>query len=655
MSRKHSVAWSVMSLFVLAAIASADVKLPAVFGDGMVLQQKSSAAVWGWAAPGEKIDVKASWMKSAKSTKADKDGKWSLNIRTDKAGGPYTLSIKGANEITLNNVLLGEVWVCSGQSNMEFTMAMLKSEPVNADIAKADFPQIRLFTVAKATSGVPLEDVSGQWQVCSPQTVGSFSATAFYFGRKLHEELNVPIGLVSTSWGGTKAEVWMSKESLMKFDQFRDIVKDLGSPESTAAGSKKYEQALADWEQKVGELDAGLKEKWFDPQLDDADWKTMELPTFWEKTELGQMDGIVWFRRTTTLPPSWARTDMELRLGPIDDVATVWFNGVPLGTTFGYNIPRVYRIPQSALRVGKNTIVVRVVDFLADGGFGGSADDMRIGPPGSDVKTAATVARTWKYKVGYSGPVPMSPDQTGNSGKPNHTTPSALYNAMIAPILPMRIAGAIWYQGESNCYDPILYRTLFPALITDWRKQWHQGDFPFYYVQIAPWDYGGTTNSQAIREAQMMTLDAVPNVGMAVTMDIGDEKNIHPKDKVDVGDRLARWALAKDYGRKDLVYSGPIYKSMKVKDDAIQLSFDYINGGLVAKGGDLTDFTIAGEDRKFVPASAVIESDKIVVSSSEVKKPAAVRYGWSNWVKGSLFNNAGLPASSFRTDDWPLQ
>ena len=302
------------------------------------------------------------------------------------------------------------------------------------------------------------------------------------------------------------------------------------------------------------------------------------------------MNGIVWFRRNTTLPPSWTRADMELRLGPIDDVATVWFNGVPLGTTFGYNIPRVYRIPQSALRVGKNTIVVRVVDFLMDGGFGGSADDMRIGPPGSDVKTAATVARTWKYKVGYDGPIPMSPDQTGEAGKPNQSTPSALYNAMIAPLVPMRIAGAIWYQGESNCYDPILYRTLFPALITDWRRQWDQGNFPFYYVQIAPWDYGQTTCSQAVREAQMMTLDAVPNVGMAVTMDIGEEKDIHPKNKWDVGDRLARWALAKDYGCKDVVYSGPIYKSMKVERDTIRLSFDYVNGGLVAKGGPLDRF-----------------------------------------------------------------
>lgn len=644
----------VWMFWACSSMAPADVRLPAIFGEGMVLQQNASVCIWGWAEPGEKVEVKGSWMNSGKSTKADKNGDWSVKIRTVEAGGPYTLTIKGNNEMVLKDVLLGEVWICSGQSNMEYTMSMLRSEAINADLTKADNPQMRLFTVTKAISAKPLDDVDGQWQVCSPSTAANFSATAYYFGRKLQDELKVPIGLISTNWGGTKAEVWMSKQACMKFDLFRDIVKDMGSEEGEKEAQQKYEKAVAEWEQNVNKLDIGLQQEWFKPQIDESDWKEMELPTAWERTDLGEMDGIVWFRRITNLPPSWTRTDMELHLGTIDDVATVWFNGVPLGTTYGYNIPRVYRIPQSALRVGSNSIVVRVVDFYKDGGFTGSAEDMRIGPPGAADNTA-TVARTWKYKVGYNGALPTSPDQTGEGGKPNQNTPTTLYNAMIAPLVPMRIAGAIWYQGEANTYDPILYRTLFPALIKDWRKQWGQGNFPFYYAQIAPYIYDEQTNSQAIREAQMMTLDAVPNVGMAVTMDIGEQMDIHPKNKQDLGDRLARWALARDYGKKDIIVSGPIYKSMKVKDGTVRLSFDYVNGGLVAKGGELTDFVIAGEDRKFVPAKAVIEGDIVVVSSESVKKPVAVRYGWSNWASPNLFNAAGLPASSFRTDDWPLK
>ncbi len=654
MTRSRTWVWAI-GVLVCAVIARADVKLPAIFGDGMVLQQKSSVTLWGWAAPGEKISVKGSWQWSGTTAKADADGRWKLKLKTAKAGGPHTLTINGSNEIILKDILLGEVWICSGQSNMEYTMAMLRTDAINADIAKADYPQIRLFTVKKAVSAVPLDDVDGQWLLCSPSTVGNFSAVAYYFGQKLHNELKVPVGLISSNWGGTKSEVWNSREALMKFDRFKDQVEQLGRPEYEAAAKEKYQKAVDEWQQKVAQLDTGLQQEWFKPQLDESDWKTMELPGIWENTEMGAMDGIVWFRRNTNLPPSWAKAEMELRLGAVDDVATVWFNGVSLGTTYGWNQPRVYRIPQSALHVGTNSIVVRVVDTGGEGGFISSADDMRIGPPGSDVKTGATIAKTWKYKIGYKGAVPASPDQSEASGMPNQGTPTALYNAMIAPIVPFRIAGAIWYQGESNCYDAMLYRTLFPALITDWRNQWDQGDFPFYYVQIAPYGYGPGTYSQALREAQMMTLDAVPNVGMAVTMDIGEEKDIHPKNKQDVGDRLARWALAKDYGRKDVVFSGPIYKSMKVERDTIRLSFKYADGGLVARGGPLTDFMIAGEDRNFVPAKAVIEGNNVVVSSSDIKNPVAVRYGWNDWTCPNLFNAAGLPASSFRTDDWPIK
>ncbi|MCI0500030.1 MAG: hypothetical protein L0Y36_10215 [Planctomycetales bacterium] len=641
-----------MAVAVLTAVIHAEVKLPALFGNSMVLQQKSNVTVWGWAEPGEKVTVKADWSRSAKSDRADKEGKWSIKLKTPSAGGPHTLTVSGNNSITLNDLLIGEVWVCSGQSNMEYTMAWLLSDAVNADIAKANYPQMRLFTVKKAIAAEPLTDVEGAWQACSPDVVANFSATSYYFGQKLHKELNVPIGLVSTNWGGTPAEAWASKEALSAFSQFKDQIEPLGTSDHETAAKQAYQRAVKDWEDKVAALDAGMQEEWFSPYLDDSGWKEMELPALWTGAELEPIDGILWFRRVTNLPPSWAHTDMELHLGPIDDIATIWFNGVNIGTTFGWNTPRVYQIPASALHVGKNTLAVRVIDTGGKGGFGGKEEDMRIGPLGADVKTCATVAQTWKYKVSAAGAVPTVPT---NLSAFNQNTPTTLYNGMIAPLIPFRIAGAIWYQGESNCYDPILYRCLLPAMIADWRQQWNQGDFPFYYVQIAPYQYDNQTCSQAVREAQLMTLNASPNVGMAVTMDIGEEKDVHPKNKQDVGDRLARWALAKTYGQKDIVYSGPVCKKMKIEDDKIRVMFDYIDGGLMAKDGTLSDFMIAGDDKNFVPARAVIDGDTVVVSSQAVPNPVAVRYGWSNWVSGTLFNKAGLPASSFRTDDWPLQ
>ena len=643
--------------FCLAAMhVSADVTLPAVFGDHMVLQQRGTATVWGWAEPGEKVTVKGSWqMFGGVSATAGKDGSWRVRLKTPSAGGPHTVSIKGSNEIVLNDILIGEVWVCSGQSNMEWTMEMLNTEDNRKAAAEADFPRIRLFNVKRVFDRQPQSDCQGQWQVCTPETVKRFSAIGFYFGRELNEKLNVPVGLINTSWGGTVAEAWTSAEALRAHGDFDTALDRLAEPERFAQADKEeFERQLVAWEQKLAEVDPGTKENWQDAGLDDADWKTMELPSLWKDTELAAIDGVVWFRRVTNLPPSWARADLELNLGSIDDVDTVWVNGVKIGSTFGWEKPRTYRIPKSALRVGPNVIAVRVVDTGVEGGFGGSEEDMRIGPPGADVKASATVARTWKYKVGYAGAVPAAP-QTAAEKRLNQNTPSALYNAMIHPLIPFRIAGAIWYQGESNRGRSLQYRTLFPAMIKDWRSRWGQGDFPFYYVQIAPYHYGNNDDPMSgfLREAQMMTLKTAPNVGMAVTMDIGDKDNIHPTNKADVGKRLSLWALANTYKQRDIVYSGPLYKSMKVERDTIRLSFDHIGGGLAARGGPLVGFEIAGIDQTFVPAKAEIDGKTVVVSSSQVPNPVAVRYAFKNWISPNLFNAEGLPASSFRTDNWP--
>jgi sialate O-acetylesterase len=653
----HRTGFWLIAVLVLATPARAEVTLPAIFGDHMVLQQKESVPVWGWAEPGEKVRVKGDWQWLGKTTQADENGKWNVRIRTPKAGKTVTLSINGQNnQIVISDILLGEVWICSGQSNMELRMNDLGSGKAETDIKEAAFPQIRLFTVKRAYSSAPKDNCEGQWQVCTPESVNDFSAVGYYFGKNLHDHLGVPIGLVNTSWGGTVAEAWTSLDGLAGFERFRETLDYLKDPQAEEAAMKQaHAQKMEQWEAQLAAIDPGTREGWFADTFDAADWQEMDQPQKWSQADNGlkDVDGIVWFRRVTNLPPGWAQGDLELHLGPIDDIDTVWFNGVRIGSTTGdWRTPRVYTIPASITRVGKNTIAVRIIDAQGDGGFvSDSKDAMRIGPRGADAKGCATVAKTWKYRIGYQGGVPDAPQA---DFKIHQNSPTALYNGMIAPLIPFRIAGAIWYQGESNCYDPILYRTLFPAMITDWRNNWGQGDFAFYYVQIAPFQYTGR-QSQAVREAQLMTFNAAPHVGMAVTMDIGEEKDIHPRNKHDVGDRLARWALAKTYGQEGIVYSGPIYREMQVKDGKVRVSFDSVDGGLVATDGQLRDFEIAGADRKFVPAEAVIDGDTVIVSGNEVKEPVAVRYGWSNWVTGSLFNKAGLPASSFRTDDWPLQ
>lgn len=647
-------------ILVFSPFAHADVKLPAIFGDSMVLQQKSNVTVWGWAEPGEEVSVKGNWNSFSKSTKANDDGKWSVKIKTPKAGKTVKLTVKGNNKIVINDILIGEVWICSGQSNMEHTLEMLGDEQNLRAAAESTNPQIRLFTVEQKFSTEPEDDCVGTWQVCEPNTVKDFSATGYYFGKKLNETLNVPIGLISSNWGGTASESWTSREALKPFEEFSTTLRFLKDPESTGeALQQEYEVKLAQWEEQVAQIDPGTIEGWYQKYIDGHefnDWQDMKLPMRWSLsgTGLKDTDGIVWFRQTINLPPDLAKIDLEMNFGPIDDVDTTWVNGTKIGsTTNSWNMPRRYSVPASVLTAGENTIAVRVVDITSDGGFTScNPDDMRIGKIGAEVSDCISLATTWKYKISTTDQVPGAP----KSGTYiDHNSPTALYNGMIAPLTQFRIAGVIWYQGESNCYDPILYRSLFPAMITDWRTHWNQGDFPFYYVQIAPYDYGIGTPSEALREAQMMTLHAVPNVGMAVTMDLGEKKNIHPKNKQDVGDRLARWALAKTYKKKKVVYSGPIYKEMKVVDGKVRISFDNVDGGLVAGDNGLTDFEIAGADSKFVPAKAVIDGDTVIVSNETVKEPVAVRYDWSNWVEGSLFSKTGLPTSSFRTDNWPLE
>jgi len=647
-----------LSLLIYAGVAiagpaTADVSLPAVIGDNMVLQRQTEALIWGWAEPSEQVRVTADWLPAEVATTANDGGEWQAQFATPDAGGPHTINITADNTITLNNVMIGEVWICSGQSNMEWPLThVLNGE---AEVAAANHPNIRLFDVERAIALSPKSDCEGVWQVCSSETVGKFSAVAYFFGRELQRELDVPIGLINSSWGGTVAEAWTSEKTLREMGDF-DAALDALEMERQNPGylEKTREKAVKRWWEALEDADPGSgPDAWMLPDHDDSDWKRAKVPATWQTDDLKDFDGVAWFRAELELPDAWAGKNLILELGPIDDFDSTWFNGTKVGgleRVGNWGTPRKYRVPAAATRVGRNVIAVRVCDLGRAGGINGKPEQLKLYPADGGDEAARTLAGEWRYHLGVKlGDLPAWPQ----THRFHHNSPTALYNGMIAPLVPYGIRGAIWYQGEANRPRPRQYRTLFPGMIHDWRERWERGDFPFYYVQIAPFGYAGDTGQAAeLREAQMMAL-ATPNTGMAVTMDIGNPRNIHPKNKQDVGKRLALWALANTYGRDGIVYSGPLYKSMKVEGDKIRLFFEHVGGGLTSGGKELTHFSIAGADQRFCRAKAKIDGDTVVVWSAAVPKPVAVCYAWGAADQPTLANREGLPASSFRTDDWP--
>jgi sialate O-acetylesterase len=559
--------------------------------------------------------------------------------------------------VTLNNVLVGDVWLASGQSNMEMGITLVNN--ANDEVAHADYPMIRLFAVPKVASTQPLSTVKGRWLVCNPKNVtlggwGGFSAVAYFFGRRLHKEMGVPIGIIHSSWGGTAAEGWVSAETLKTMPDFLPAVSNL---EQTWADSKKppaeFDKAMEGWWAR-NDPGSGATPAWSDPSVDVSGWKKMRLPQYWEDAGLPGYDGVVWFRRTFELPREWAGQDLLLSLGPVDDRDTTYVNGVAVGGLSQWDAPRSYRVPARLLKPGTNTIAVRVLDTGVGGGIYGKPEQMKIEPAAGGVAAPISLAGEWSYRasVALSKLGTQPPQQGGN----DFSVPVIRYNGMIAPLLPFAIKGAIWYQGETNVGRAAQYKRLLPLLIQDWRTRFQSSDFPFLIVQLANFmdrrDAPVDSEWARLREAQLYVAETVPHSGLAVTIDIGEAKDIHPKNKQDVGSRLALVALSTVYGQK-LEDSGPVYRRMKVEGDHIRLSFDHTDGGLMAKdGGKLTGFAIAGEDKHFVWAEAVIKGKEIIVSSPEVKKPVAVRYGWADNPACNLYNRAGLPASPFRTDDF---
>jgi sialate O-acetylesterase len=636
--------------FLFQGLQAASLKLPAVLGDHMVLQQNAFARIWGWTEPSGKVTVTTSWNGKIYITRADKQGNWQVKVLTGEAGGPYTLTIQGDVQRVLEDVLLGELWICSGQSNMEWPLS--RAETAETEIPRADFPHIRLFTVKKHIAPRPLEDVSGAWEACTPESVAGFSAVGYFFGKELHRELGVPVGLVNTSWGGTPSESWTSREMLSTFGDFDAQLDALYN--SSDEEVKKAEEEAARMEAEIASRwdfengdNIGYKEGWNAISYDDGSWKTMPCPAEWSSIqEIGMLEGVVWMRTPIMLPNSWVGKDLVLELGPVDEMDVTWINEVEVGSSkvvANWNKERVYQVPASAVASREVLLSIRIVNTNAQGGIFGKAEQLRIYPAGEEQAAPVMLAGDWKYRIAYRFPEIKRLNDSH--------TPSVLYNGMIYPLKNLAIRGAIWYQGESNQERAMQYRTIFPGMIQDWRNTWNQGDFPFYFVQLAPYRYANEYTSAELREAQFLTLSKLRNTGMAVTLDIGNPDDIHPTNKRDVGKRLALWALARDYG-KNLVYSGPLYRDQSVEGASIRIHFDHVGDGLVAQGGDLTHFEIAGEDQVYHPARAVIDGKTVVVSSSEVPIPVAVRFAWSNTAEPNLFNQEGLPASSFCTDSW---
>jgi len=639
-------------LLVTIQAGYAEIRLPAVIGDNMVLQHGMAAPIWGWADPGEEIRLSVSWHRMERRVTAGKDGKWATEIRTPPAGGPYAITLKGKNTIALKNIMVGEVWVCSGQSNMEWPLHA--SNNAEQEIAAAKHPNIRLFTVQHKIADTPQADCTGQWSACTPQTIPCFSAVGYFFGRHLHKELDVPVGLINTSWGGTVAEAWTRGGALEKMPEFKALLEKIALAKADPDSSmKKYREELAQWQKKIDAAGAQGKDC-IKPDFDDASWDQMDVPVLWEQTKLGNFDGLVWFRKTIDVPASWAGKELILELGPIDDMDTTWFNGVKVGAhneSGQWQAQRKYTIAPSLVQEGKNVITVQVLDTGGGGGIYGQPEQMKL--RASDAAGLA-LAGKWRYKVAYNlGQMPPQPKPPMWVNNPN--APTVLYNGMIAPLVPYGIRGAIWYQGESNASRAYQYRELFPTMITNWRLDWEQGDFPFLFVQLANFMSArpepGDSAWAELREAQSMTL-RLPNTGMATIIDIGEADDIHPRNKQDVGKRLALWALAKTHDKR-IVYSGPLYHSMAIRDDKIVLRFDHAKGLAARDGEPLRGFAIAGADKKFVWAKAEIKGNTVVVSSPDVPKPVAVRYAWADNPVCNLVNEAGLPASPFRTDTWP--
>lgn len=594
-------------------------------GSHMVLQRDHVNTFWGWAPAGTPVTVTIA-DKSAKGV-AGADGKWTVRLTPPKVGGPYTVKIDGTEHVELQDVLVGDVWLCTGQSNMEFGIA--GEYGAQDEVAAANDPNLRLFMVPRQGPLTPAKVNGGEWKICTPTTVAEngwngFSAVGYHFGKALRREVGVPVGLIEDCVGGTDAEQWTSSEALKAAKGFDGALKTLDS-------------AL----HFVPVPDKGESLGWHTAEFDASSWKTVPYMSTFHALGLDSWSGIVWVRKDITLTEAQAAGDASLSLGMIDDNDVTYVNGKRVGAIEGYNVQRVYPVPAGTLKAGHNVVAIQIINTGGFGGGYGSSDALNL-------------------SLGDGSKVSLDGDWQAKAGVPilaiGSQIPTTLFNGMIAPEIRLGIKGAIWYQGENNAGRAAQYQHLLSTMIGDWRHRFGQGNFPFYIVSLASYQARQANpvfdDWAALREAQAATATKVPNTGLAVTIDIGDAVDIHPKEKKTVGERLALIALAKTYG-KSVPYSGPTYRSLTVEGAKAIVKFDYVDGGLVVKGEKLGEFSVAGEDHVWHWATARIEGNTVVVTSSEVSKPIAVRYAWQSNPLATLFNGSGLPAVPFRTDNWP--
>lgn len=626
-------------------LCQAQVSLPKVFGDNMVLQRELKIPVWGNSTPGATIIAELGDTKA--TSKADQDGKWMVHFPKFKAGGPYSLKIyetgKPDEGIELNGILIGDVWLASGQSNMEWQVQ--QSKDASAEIANANFSQIRFLVVNHSNEVRPQTNIStGGWKVCDSNNVKGLSGVAYFFARKIHVDQNVPVGIIQSTWGGTRIEPWTSREMLLTSPITREW--------TLSADTLHYtrEDIIRDSLKQVRFWDIVYNpqnnaDKIFpSPNYDDTGWTEIAMPNVLKDFGIGDYEGMAWFRKKISFPESFKGKDLTINLGHPEMTYSLYFNGREICKNVWYgNATHSYTIPVDLVQPGENTIAVRIAMLWGGGGLN----------PGNDIfvtdgSSEISLAGKWLYKKDLE---PVIPKMSNNQGYP-----TVLFNSMINPLVPYGIKGFLWYQGESNAEEAYNYRKLFPMLITDWRKQWQQGNLPFLYVQLANFMQRKPLPSESewaeLREAQTLTLSQ-PNTGMACAIDIGDAGTVHPLNKQEVGRRLALIANKTVYKQDDIIISGPIYRLYQKEGNRIRISFNEIGSGLsTSDGKGVKGFAIAGNDKLFHWAKAEIEGNEVVVYCDEVAEPVAVRYAWADNPECNLVNSEGFPAVPFRTDDW---
>ena len=640
-----------------SVVAGAQVRFSPLFTDNMVLPRDAQVPVWGWADAGKTVKVTTSWDGKTYEALAGQDGKWSVTVATPGAGGPYSLRFdtgKKKHVKVLENILCGDVWLCSGQSNMEMPVHGWGSVyGYEEELAESNnYPNIRLLNVIRTFNtqeADTFEAEAGGWTVCSEKTLPLFSACGYFFGRALHQDLGVPIGLINSSYGGTNIEAWIST----------GVLEDLASAKQAlhqgqnAVSADSVETIKRIWLQQIIAADRGMdggKPRWTATDFDDSGWKELVVPGDVSHFEgLGGWDGVVWLRKEVEIPAAWAGKPLTLDLGAIDDDDDTYFNGVKVGSTEGYTFQRSYPVPAKCVKPGRAVVTVRLIDRRYNAGIMGEPE--RICVRCGDDKIV--LSGNWKYKIGSSSEDATVPPATSF----RVDFPHLLYNAMIHPLVPFPIKGAIWYQGENNSYAGYMYRETMPLLIRDWRDKWGY-DFPFYMVQLTnfrkaqsrPGEYSEWSD---VREAQDLTARIVPGAGMAVILDIGDAEDIHPRNKQEVGRRLSLLARKYAYG-EDLVADSPCYDGYTLEGNTVRIRMKNVGGGLkTSDGAAVKGFEIAGGDHVFHFAQARIEGDTLVVWCEDVKYPQAVRYAWADNPVCNLVGGTGLPVGTFRTDVWP--